>query len=86
MSTLVLADSQGKYFENILEEQHILTLFNSGDKREDLFPKYTDVVPSFNLIIIQIGSNNSLDNEVTILTKMQQLYEDIHGLNPKAQV
>ena len=86
MTTLVLADSQGKYFDNLLEEHHILTLFHSGDKIEDLFPKYKDVIPSFDLIIIQIGSNNSLDNEVIILTEMQCLYDDIVGINPKAKV
>ena len=63
-----------------------MTLFNSGDKIEDLLPKYMEVIPSFNLIILQIGNNNSRDNEVTILTKMQQLYEGICNINPKAQV
>ena len=86
MASLVLADSQGKYFDNILEEHHILTLFNSGDKIEDLLPKYRDVIPSFKFIIIQIGSNNSQDDEVTILTKMKQLFEEICRINSKAQV
>ena len=44
-STLATADVQGKYFEDHLEEHHILPLFNSGDKIEDLFPKYQDVIP-----------------------------------------
>ena len=39
MTTLLLADSQGKYFEDHLEEHHILTLFNFGD-RIDILPKY----------------------------------------------
>ena len=52
MASLALADSQGKYFDSLLEEHHILTLFNSGDKIEDLLPKYRDVIPSFNFIII----------------------------------
>ena len=69
MDRLVLAGSQGKYFDNLLEEHHILTLFDSGDKIEDLLPQYRDVIPAFNFIIIQIGSNNSQDDEVTILTK-----------------
>ena len=86
MSTLLLADSQGKYFDQFLEEHHILTLFHSGDKVEDLFPKYSDVIPSFDQIIIQIGSNNSLDPDTTILNKMQQLYEEIHSMNPKKSV
>ena len=86
MTNWLLADSQGKYFDNLLEEHHILTLFNSGDKIEDLLPKHMEVIPSFNLIILQIGNNNSRDNEVTILTKMQQLYEGICNINPKAQV
>ena len=125
MTTLVLADSQGKYFEvhleehhilslfnsgnkvedlflkyqdvipsfnNIIiqigEEHHILSLFNSGNKVEDLFLKYQDVIPSFNNIIIQIGSNNCLykESDVVILTKMQNLYEQIIRINPKAWV
>ena len=86
MSTSLLADSQGKYFDQFLEECHILTLFHSGNKVEDLFPKYSDVIPSFDQIIIQIGSNNSLDPETTILNKMQQLYEEICSVNPKAEV
>ena len=86
MASLVLADSQGKYFDNLLEEPHILTLFNSGDKIEDLLPKYRDAIPSFNFIIIQIGSYNSQDDEVTILTKMQQLFEETCRINSKAQV
>ena len=56
MTTLVLADSQGKYFGDHLEDHHILTLFSSGDKIEDLFEKYQDIIPSFDLIIIQIGN------------------------------
>ena len=31
-STLVIAYSQGEYFEDHLEEHHILSLFSSGDK------------------------------------------------------
>ena len=87
MTTLVIADSQGKYFEDHLEEHHILSLFNSGDKIEDL-SKYSDLFPSFNTITIQIGSNNCLIKEDTaiILTKMQQLYEAICMSNAKAQV
>ena len=56
--TLVLADIQGKYFDDYIGEHHILSLFNSGDKIEDLFQKYQDKIPSFDLMIIQIGSNN----------------------------
>ena len=58
MTTLVLADSQGKYFKDHLEEHNILTLFNFGDRIEDIFPKYGNLLPSFKLVIIQIGSNN----------------------------
>ena len=74
-STSVIADSQRKYFEDHLQEHHILSLFNYWDKIEDLLPKYQDLFPSFDLIIIQIGSNNcsSWDNETSILTKMQHL-------------
>ena len=86
MASLILADSQGKYFENLLEEHHIFTLFNSGDKIEDLLQKYRDVIPSFNFIIIHIGSNNSQDDGVKILTKMQQLFEAICRINSKAWV
>ena len=43
-----------------------MTLFNSLDKIEDLLPKYRDMIPSFNFILIQIGSNNSQDDEVII--------------------
>ena len=87
-STSVIADSQGKYLEDHLEEHLILSLFNSGDKIEDLLPKCQDLFPSFDLIIIQIGSNNcsSWDNETAILTKMQHLYEEINKANAKAQV
>ena len=87
MATLVIADSQGNYFEDHLEEYHILSLFNSGDKIEDL-SKYSDLFPSFNTIIIQIGSNNCLikKDAAIILTKMQQLYEKICMSNTKAQV
>ena len=77
MTTLVLADSQGKYFDNLPEKHHILTLFHSGDKKGDLFPKYKDVIPFFDCIIIQIGSNNSRDDKVTISTSMQHLSEEI---------
>ena len=89
MSTSLLADSQGKYFDQFLEECHILTLFHSGDKVEDLFPKYSDVIPSFDQIIIQIGSQNSLDPGTTSLNnkmKMLQLYAEICSVNPKAKV
>ena len=86
MTTLLLADSQEIYFDNLLEEHHILTLFNSGDKIEDLLPKYMEIIPSFNHIIHQIGNNNSRDNKVTILTKMQQPYEGMCSINPKARV
>ena len=87
MTTLVIADSQGKYFEDHLEEHHILSLFNSSDKIEDL-SKYSDLFPSFNTIIIQIGSNNCLIKEdaTIILTKMQQLYEEICMSNAKTQI
>ena len=37
VTSLFLADSQGKYFKDHLEEHHILTLFISGDKIEDIF-------------------------------------------------
>ena len=88
MTSVVLADSQDQCFKDHLEEHHILPLFNSGDKIEDHFPKNQDVIPSFKLIIIQIGSNNCIvkDAAATIVTKMQQLYEDIIRINPKAQV
>ena len=86
MSSLILADSQGKYFDNLLEEHHIFTLFHCGGKIEDLLQKYRDVIASFNFIIIQVVSNNSQDDGVTILTKMQQLFEEICRINSKAQV
>ena len=88
ISTSVIADGQGKYFEDHPEEHQILSVFNSGDRIEDLLPKYQDFFPSFDLIIIQIGSNNcsTWDNEISILTKMQHLYEEINRANAKAQV
>ena len=52
-SAVVLADSQGKYSDQYLEDNKILTLFNSGDKIEDLH-KYLDIMPSFRTVIIQI--------------------------------
>ena len=87
MTTLVLADSQGKYFDNLLEEHNILTLFNSGDKIEDLLPKYGNLIPAFSLVIIQIGSNNCpRDDEATIMNKLQVLFEEICKINPGVQV
>ena len=68
--TLVLADSQRKYFDTLLEEHCKLTLFHSGDKIEDLFPKYKDMIPSFDCIIVLIRNNYSRDDEVIIMTKM----------------
>ena len=72
-STSVIPDIQGKYFEDHLEEHHILSLFNSGVKIGDLLPKYQDLFPAIDLIVIQIGSNNcsTWDNETSILTKIQ---------------
>ena len=52
MTAMVLADRQGKYFEDHLEENHILSLFNSGHKIEDLLPMYADCIPP--LIIIHL--------------------------------
>ena len=68
-STLVIADNQGKYFKDHLQKHHILSLFNSWGKIENLFPKYQDKIPSFDMITIQIGSNNcsSRDNEEYVL-------------------
>ena len=40
MIAQVLAESHGKFFEDHIEEHHILSLFNSGEKIEDLFHKY----------------------------------------------
>ena len=39
MSTLVLSDSQGKYFGNLLEKHHTLRLFSSEEKDQGPFPK-----------------------------------------------
>ena len=87
MTTLVLADSQGKYFKDHLEEHNILILFNSGDRIEDVFPKYGNLLPSFKLVIIQIGSNNCpKDDETAVLEKMQHLFEEICNVNPNIQV
>ena len=68
-------------------EHHTLSLFNSGDKIGDLLPKYKYIIPSFNLIIIQIGSNNCLrKNEAVIPTKKQHLFEEICSVNANAQL
>ena len=87
MTTLVLADSQGKYFKDHLEEHNILTLFNLGDRIEDIFPKYGNLLPSFKLVIIQNGSNNCpKDDETAVSEKMQHLFEEICNVNPNIQV
>ena len=49
ISTLVLTDSQGKFFDNLLRVPHP-DLFNTGDNKEDLFPKYRDVIHHLNLL------------------------------------
>ena len=36
LNAVVLADSQGKYFEQYLEEHNVLILFHSGDRLKDL--------------------------------------------------
>ena len=67
---VVFADSQGKYFDQYVEDHKILTLFNSHDKIEDLH-RYLEIIPSFRTVIIQIGSNNTARDEFsTILKKM----------------
>ena len=87
MTTLVLADSQGKYFQDHLEDHNILTLFNSRDRIEDIFAKYGNLLPPFKLVIIQIGSNNCLkDDETAVLEQMQHLFEEICNVNPNIQV
>ena len=63
-SAVVFADNQGKYFDQYLEDQKILTLFDSGDKKEGLY-KYLDMTPSFRTVIIQIGSNKAISNCLT---------------------
>ena len=85
-SAVVIADSQGKYFDQYLEDHKILTSFNSDDKIEDLH-NYLDIIPSFRTVIIQIGSNNTPRDDIsTILMKMQLLYREICGHNPIIQV
>ena len=80
VTTLVFADRQGKYFNGHFEKHRILSLLNSGDKIEDLFPKYQDNILSFAIIIILTWSNNcsSWNKKGTMLTKMQQLFEEIN--------
>ena len=43
---ILYADSQGRYFDYLRKDHHILTLLHSGDNVGDLFPKYKDVIPS----------------------------------------
>ena len=81
-SAVVLADNQGKYFDQSLEDHKILTLFNSGDKIKDLH-KNLDIIQSFRTVIIHIGNNNNPKDDVsTILIKMQHLYGEICSLKP----
>ena len=69
---------EGKHFENHLEEHHILSLFSSGNKVEDLCSKYKDLFPSFYLIITKIGTKYcSRDEETTIMNEIGQLYNNI---------
>ena len=83
---IVLADSQGKYFHQYLEENGVLTLFNSGDRIKDLH-KHLDILPSFRIVVIQIGSNDiPRDNAAEILRNKQILYQHICSLNPEIQV
>ena len=49
---IVLADSQGKYFHQHLEHE-ILTMFNSGDRVNDLY-KHMDILPACYFIEVEI--------------------------------
>ena len=85
-NAIFLADSQGKYFDQYLEENGILTVFNSGDRIKDL-QKYMDIVHSFRIVIVQIGSNDTpISSASTILKEMQGLYQDICRNCPGVQV
>ena len=85
-NAVVLADSQGKYFDQYLEEDGILTVFNCGDRIKDL-QKYMDIVHSFRIVIIQIESNDTpISSASTILKEMHGLYQDICRNSPGAQV
>ena len=46
-------------------------MFNSGDRIKDLY-KHLDILPSFGIVIIQIGSNDTpRDTAAQILKNMQ---------------
>ena len=73
LRTVVLVDSQGKYFEQHLEEHNILTLFHSGDRIKDLH-KYSDIIGFFKIFIIKIGSNDTCkDDTSTMLHRKVEL-------------
>ena len=85
-NAVVLTDNQGKYFDQYLEENGFLTVFNSGDRIKDL-QKYMDIVHSFKIVITQIGSNDTpISSASTILKEMQGLYQDICSNSPGIQV
>ena len=85
-NAVVLVESQGKYYDQYLEENGILTVFYSGDRIKYL-QKYMDIVHSFRIVIMQIGCNDTpISSASTILKEMQGLYQDICRNSPGVQV
>ena len=66
LSAVVLADSQGKYFDQYVEEHNILTLFHSGDRIKDLLKK-GNITGCFKIVIIQIRSKDTCNDDTSTM-------------------
>ena len=60
---------------------------NQGKYFHQYLEENLDILPSFWIVVIQIGSNDiPRDNAAEILRNIQILYQHISSLNPEIQV
>jgi hypothetical protein len=84
--TLVVGSSQVKYFHHYVPSTYV-TLSFSGYCIEDICDEVVDIIPSFETVVLHVGTNNTpKDDGPAMCRKLQQLEHRIRQLKPEIDI